>query len=111
MEESIYASSQQVFEGSADTQLFLDSGKPDQSYVISFSGFLNTTTDDLEGYRATELIFYRGETAKNLLRTMKKRAEEGVVNEHHSFRRFPMTRELKEKIVEWMFKADVLDFL
>ena len=107
----IIASSQKVFEGSADTQLFLVSEQSDQKFLVSFSGFLNSTSDDLDAFRVSELLLYQGNNVRNILATVKKRSEENIVTEHHSFRRFELNPGLKEKCVEWLFAAQVLESL
>ena len=90
----LIASSQLVFSGSADTQVFLITAK-EQKQIISFSGFLNSTTDSLEEFRPNEVNIYSGSNVKNIKETMLKRSAENMTNEHHSFRRFEVTPKLK----------------
>jgi hypothetical protein len=106
----LVCSSQLVFAGSADSQIFLINEK-EQSFLISFSGFLNSTTDDVKNFRCSELVIYTGANVKNIIDTTLKRSAEGKVTEHHSFRRFELTAELKTLIVDWMFSAEVLQSL
>jgi hypothetical protein len=107
----IVSSGQLVFEGSVDTQLYLISGKPDQSILISFTGFLDSTSQDIEHFRVAEMLIYSGGNVKRIIDTVMKRSQEDIVNEHHSFRRFNLTTSRKELIVGWMFSAQTLENL
>ena len=110
--DHIIASAQLVFAGSADTQVFLISEKhQSQKFLISFSGFLNSTSDSLDNFRCNEIDIYTGANVQNIIETTMKRSEKDVVSEHHSFRRFDLTPVLAQKIVEWMFSSDVLQSL
>jgi len=95
-----------LFPGSADTQLFLINDKKEQSFLISFSGYLNSTTDPLEGFRPSEVILYKGSNVKNIRDTAMQRSADKIENEHHSFRRISLTTKLKEMIIDWIFVAD-----
>ncbi|MDC7247083.1 MAG: hypothetical protein PQJ35_01950 [Sphaerochaetaceae bacterium] len=106
----LVTSSQLVFQGSADTQIFLINEK-EQSFLISLSGFLNSTDDQLENFRCSEIILYTGANVKNIIDTTMKRSSENTITEHHSFRQFDLTPKLKELIVDWMFSAEMLQSL
>lgn len=107
--EYLIASAQLVFAGSADTQIFLISEKHQkQGFLISFSGFLNSTTDSLDNFRCEEIVIYSGANVQNIIETTMKRSEEDKVTEHHSVRKIDITPELKQLMVDWMFSADLL---
>jgi len=110
MNIKIAMSSQLVFQGSADTQIFLINEK-EQDFLISFSGFLNSTDDNIENFRCSEIILYTGANVKNIVDTTLARSAENKRTEHHSFRQFDLTSKLKELVVEWLFNADMLQSL
>lgn len=104
----LVCSSQLVFTGSADTQIFLINEAAQKS-LISFSGFLNSTDDNIENFRCSEIIIYTGANVRNIIETTLKRSADNQVNEHHSFRQFDITPKLKQLIVDWTFTAEMLD--
>lgn len=107
----IYVSSQLVFEGSADSQLFLIDEKQKQKFIISFTGFLpSTTTTDLKTFRVEEITIYDGESVDRIRNTALARIEKGVVTENHSFRRFDLTDENKTVIAEALFSANDVEY-
>ena len=106
----LVASAQLVFAGSADTQIFLINER-EQDFLISFSGFLNSTDDNIENFRCSEIILYMGANVKNIVDTTLARSAENKITEHHSFRQFDFTPKLKELVVEWLFSADMLQSL
>jgi len=103
----LIASAQLVFEGSADTQIFLITER-ERNFLISFSGFLNTTSDALDKFRCSEIDIYTGVNVPQIVKTTMKRSEDNMTTEHHSFRRFEITPELKQMMVDWMFSAEEL---
>ncbi len=106
----LIASAQLVFQGSADTQIFLINER-EQDFLISFSGFLNSTDDNIENFRCSEIILYTGVNVKNIVDTTLARSAENKVTEHHSFRQFDLTPKLKELLVDWLFNSEVLSSL
>ncbi len=64
----LVCSSQLVFQGSADTQIFLINEK-EQNFLISFSGFLSNCAENVENFRPNEVIIYRGANVKNIVTT------------------------------------------
>ena len=106
----LIASSQLIFAGSADTQIFLVDEK-EQFFLISFSGFLNRTTDSLDMFRSDEVIIYTGSNINRIKETVLKRSAENMETEHHSFRQFDITPELKEQIINWLFSSETLQSL
>jgi hypothetical protein len=109
LNDYLIVSSQLVFAGSADTQLYLVSSKhQNKNFLISFSGFLNTTADSVENFRCSEINIHTGANVKDIIGTLMERSKDNKVTEHHSFRRFPLTPQLKQLVVEWIFSADLL---
>lgn len=103
----LVASAQLVFAGSADTQIFLINER-DHNFLISFSGFLSSTSAPLTDFQCDEIIIYQGANVKNIIDTTLKKSAENQVTEHHSFRQFDITPKLKELMVEWLFTSDTL---
>ena len=101
----LIASAQLVFEGSADTQIFLISERS-KKFLISFSGFLGSTSDKIENFRCSEIDIYTGANVSQIVKTTMKRSEDNMTTEHHSFRRFEITPQLKQLMIGWMFSAD-----
>jgi hypothetical protein len=106
----LVASVQLVFQGSADTQIFLINEK-EQDFLLSFSGFLNSTDDKVVNFRCSEIVLYTGANVKNIVDTTLSRSAENKVTEHHSFRQFDLTPKLKELVVDWLFNAEILQSL
>lgn len=106
----LIASSQLVFKGSADTQVFLITGK-EQKSLISFSGFLKSTDQDINHFDCHEIIIYTGAQVKNIIATSLERSKNNGMSEFHSFRRFDLSEELKIKIVDWLFGTEDLQVL
>jgi len=103
----LIVNSQLVFEGSADTQVFLITGKP-QQFLISFSGFLKSTDEDILKFNCHEVIIYTGAQVQRIVETSLERSKDNTISPFHSFRRFILTDQLKMKIVDWMFNAEDL---
>ena len=106
----LIASSQLVFKGSADTQVFLITGK-EQKSLISFSGFLKSTDQDISNLDCHEIIIYTGAQVKNIISASLERSKKNTISEFHSFRRFDLSEELKLKLVDWLFGAEDLQVM
>ena len=99
-------SSQLVFAGSADTQIFVMSDEvPNQ--LLSFSGFLGSTSDDIENFRISDAILYTGSNVGNIFTTTNKRIADNKTSEHHSFRRFEINTSLMRKMFNWLFEIEL----
>lgn len=109
MNSFFIVSSQLVFEGSADTQVFLiNKEHQTKDFLISFSGFLNSTRDNIENFRCSEMIIYTGENVKDIVETTMQRSKESRTTEHYSFRRYPVSSGLKPMVVDWIFSVEQL---
>lgn len=106
----LYCSSQLVFEGSADSQIFVLDTEKSMNFIISFTGFLPSTTSGLKDFRVEEISIYDGNSVSRIRDTALARIEKGVVTENHSFRKFDLTDENKALIVDWMFNANDIEY-
>lgn len=106
----IYLSSQLVFKGSADSQVFLIDEEKKQKSIISFTGFLNTTSDSLDKFRVSDLVIYNGNSVDQIRETSLTRSKDNTITEHHSFRRFDLTPGYSEMIVRWLFEAEDIEY-
>jgi hypothetical protein len=100
----VILSSRQVWEGSAETELFLISRNPDP--LFSFSGFLPTVSHDPEALSPDALKIYTGDQAHQIRETILARTEKPVISDFHSFRRIIPSDKLLHRIAEWLFTVE-----
>lgn len=106
----LIVSSQLVYKGTADTQIYLISPEnPD--FLILFTGFLGTTDEDINQFQCLEIIYYTGSQVDKIIKMAMSRGQEKITTPFLSYRRIGDTDEIAAKMVDWLFTIEDIEIM
>ena len=103
----ILINSQSVFKGSSDTMVTVIVNKK-ANFIISFEGFLSSPNESILNFDPHEVIIHTGSRLGKIITDAEARKSNPLNTPEHVIKTIDITGNIKNKIVDWLFKSETL---